>query len=67
MIHCSGYVKLKHRNSLEGGEAGAVENLGLVASAYTLPPSSITELRLSPFMFMFRASMDLKLVFLDSR
>jgi single-minded-like protein len=41
--------------------------VGLVAVGQSLPPSAITEIKLHSNMFMFRASLDLKLIFLDSR
>lgn len=44
-----------------------VQNLGLVAVGHSLPSSSITEIKLNQNMFMFRASMELKLIFLDDR
>ena len=41
--------------------------MGLVAVGHSLPPSAITELKLHSNMFMFRASLDLRLIFLDAR
>uniref|UniRef100_A0A6I8NNY1 SIM bHLH transcription factor 2 n=1 Tax=Ornithorhynchus anatinus TaxID=9258 RepID=A0A6I8NNY1_ORNAN len=41
--------------------------VGLVAVGQSLPPSAVTEIKLHSNMFMFRASLDLKLIFLDSR
>lgn len=49
------------------GEGNCVQNLGLVAVGHSLPSSSITEIKLNLNMFMFRASMELKLIFLDDR
>lgn len=43
------------------------QNMGLVAVGHSLPHSSITEIKLHTNMFMFRASLDLKLIFLDAR
>lgn len=43
------------------------QNMGLVAVGHSLPPSAITEIKLHTNMFMFRASLDLKLIFLDAR
>lgn len=43
------------------------QNAGLVAVGHSLPPSAITEIKLHTNMFMFRASLDLKLIFLDAR
>lgn len=43
------------------------QTVGLVAVGHSLPPSGITEIKLHSNMFMFRASLDLKLIFLDTR
>ena len=42
-------------------------SVGMVAVAHSLPPSSITEIKMQSNVFMFRASLDLKLIFLDQR
>ncbi|XP_016431291.1 single-minded homolog 1-like [Sinocyclocheilus rhinocerous] len=42
-------------------------DVGLVAVGHTLPPSAVTDIKLHSNMFMFRASLDMKLIFLDSR
>jgi len=44
-----------------------IQNLGLVAVGHSLPPSAVTEIKMHSNMFMFRASLDLKLIFLDAR
>jgi len=46
---------------------GCYQNVGLVAVGHSLPSSAITEIKLYNNMFMFRASLDLKLIFLDAR
>ena len=46
---------------------GCQQNVGLVAIGHSLPPSAITEMKMFSNMFMFRASLDLKLIFLDAR
>ncbi|XP_068993873.1 uncharacterized protein sim isoform X5 [Neodiprion pinetum] len=71
VIHCSGYLKVK-QFSLSGGggteyEEAGIQNVGLVAVGHSLPPSSVTEIKLHHNMFMFRASLDLRLIFLDAR
>lgn len=66
VIHCSGYLKLKARSNSSNHECG-YQNLGLVAIGNSLPPSAITEIKLHSNMFMFRASLDLKLIYLDAR
>jgi hypothetical protein len=51
-----------------GELTGSVQpSLGLVAVAHSLPPSSITEIKMHTNVFMFRASLDMKLIFLDQR
>ena len=71
VIHCSGYLKARvytdTNYSGEGPGPTFIQNLGLVAVGHSLPPSAITEIKLHQNMFMFRASMDLKLIFLDAR
>ncbi|CAG9815792.1 unnamed protein product [Phaedon cochleariae] len=68
VIHCSGYLKVKQFSAASGPfEAGCYQNMGLVAVGHSLPPSAITEIKLHTNMFMFRASLDLKLIFLDAR
>ncbi|XP_041968225.1 single-minded homolog 1 isoform X2 [Aricia agestis] len=60
VIHCSGYLRARRF-----GEGTA--SLGLVAVGHSLPPSAVTELKLHSNMFMFRASLDMRLIFLDAR
>ena len=64
MIHCSGYLKVKQ---FSVDQAPYYQNVGLVAVGHSLPPSAITEIKMHSNMFMFRASLDLKLIFLDAR
>lgn len=67
VIHCSGYLKARiFKTEFDGGHS-CIQNMGLVAVGHSLPPSAITEIKLHQNMFMFRASMDLKLIFLDAR
>ncbi|XP_055373815.1 protein single-minded [Condylostylus longicornis] len=67
VIHCSGYLKARIYPDYGDGQGGCIQNLGLVAVGHSLPPSAITEIKLHQNMFMFRASMDLKLIFLDAK
>lgn len=67
MIHCSGYLKVKHYSMDQSPYDVCYQNLGLVAVGHSLPPSAITEIKMYSNMFMFRASLDLKLIFLDAR
>jgi len=66
VIHCSGYLKVKSSLQEFEGNTGC-QNVGFVAVAHSLPPSSITEIKMHSNVFMFRASVDLKLIFLDQR
>lgn len=42
-------------------------NLGLCAVGHSFPPLGLTEIKMYSNMFMFRANLDLKLMFLDGR
>lgn len=67
VIHCSGYLKIKSLPIDTTSYEGCYQNAGLVAVGHSLPPSAITEIKLHTNMFMFRASLDLRLIFLDAR
>ena len=67
MIHCSGYLKIRQFSLDVAPYDGYYQNVGLVAVGHSLPTSAITEIKLYSSMFMFRASLDLKLIFLDAR
>ncbi|GAB6022469.1 putative secreted beta-glucosidase sim1 [Chamberlinius hualienensis] len=67
VIHCSGYLKVKQYTIEMDSFDGCYQNVGLVAVGHSLPPSAITEIKMHGNMFMFRASLDLKLIFLDAR
>ncbi|XP_034253750.1 single-minded homolog 2 [Thrips palmi] len=67
VIHCSGYLKVKQVPTGGAPYEACYQNVGLVAVGHSLPPSAITEIKLHSNMFMFRASLDLKLIFLDAR
>ncbi|XP_065352797.1 single-minded homolog 1 isoform X2 [Cloeon dipterum] len=67
VIHCSGYLKIKHFTTDVPPYEGCFQNVGIVAVGHSLPPSAITEIKMHSNMFMFRASLDLKLIFLDAR
>ncbi|EJD74135.1 Sim1b long isoform [Loa loa] len=59
-ISCWGYSKI-----CRDGER--ITNMGLLAVGYMLTRSGITELKLSSSTFMFRARLDLNIIFVDSR
>ncbi|XP_040574313.1 single-minded homolog 2 isoform X1 [Lepeophtheirus salmonis] len=80
VIHCRGYLKIKRINGSDSSsntssssspslisESSKFANIGFVAVAHSLPPSSITEVKMFSNVFMFRASLDLKLIFLDQK
>ncbi|KAM8975161.1 single-minded homolog 2 [Pelodytes ibericus] len=67
VIHCSGYLKIRQFMLDISLYDSCYQIVGLVAVGQSLPPSAITEIKLHSNMFMFRASLDLKLIFLDSR
>uniref|UniRef100_A0A8C8HPJ3 Uncharacterized protein n=1 Tax=Oncorhynchus tshawytscha TaxID=74940 RepID=A0A8C8HPJ3_ONCTS len=67
VIHCSGYLKIRQYVMDMALYDTCYQIVGLVAVGHSLPPSGITEIKLHSNMFMFRASLDLKLIFLDSR
>ncbi|KAJ4930855.1 hypothetical protein JOQ06_025158 [Pogonophryne albipinna] len=67
VIHCSGYLKIRQYSLDMSLFDGCYQNVGLVAVGHSLPPSAVTEIKLHSNMFMFRASLDMKLIFLDSR
>ncbi|XP_023260467.1 single-minded homolog 2-like [Seriola lalandi dorsalis] len=67
VIHCSGYLKV-HQYMIDMAlYESCYQTVGLVAVGHSLPPSGITEIKLHSNMFMFRASLDFKLIFLDTR
>uniref|UniRef100_A0A4W6DTW7 SIM bHLH transcription factor 2 n=1 Tax=Lates calcarifer TaxID=8187 RepID=A0A4W6DTW7_LATCA len=67
VIHCSGYLKVRKYMMDMALYESCYQTLGLVAVGHSLPPSGITEIKLHSNMFMFRASLDFKLIFLDTR
>ncbi|EAA14581.4 AGAP010058-PA, partial [Anopheles gambiae str. PEST] len=69
VIHCSGYLKARvfPHESLNTPGYCCVQNLGLVAVGHSLSPSAATEVKLQQNMFMFRASLDMKLIYLDAK
>lgn len=67
VIHCSGYLKVRQYMVDMVLYESCYQTMGLVAVGHSLPPSGITEIKLHSNMFMFRASLDFKLIFLDMR
>lgn len=67
VIHCSGYLKLRYATFEPVSSDGCYRNYGLVAVGHSLPSNAIKEIMLPSNVFVFRASLDLKLTFIDSR
>uniref|UniRef100_H2RPZ2 SIM bHLH transcription factor 2 n=1 Tax=Takifugu rubripes TaxID=31033 RepID=H2RPZ2_TAKRU len=67
VIHCSGYLKVRQCTLDLALYESCYQTVGLVAVGHSLPPSGVTEIKLFSNMFMFRASLDFKLIFLDTR
>lgn len=65
VIHCSGYLKVRHFSMDTSPMDTNMANIGLVAIGTSLPASTQTEIKMSNCMFMFRSSLDLKLTFVD--
>lgn len=64
VIHCNGYMKCRASDSPYDA---CCQNVSLCAVGRSLPPTSVTDVKLYSNMFMFRASLDFKLIYLDSR
>ncbi|XP_069500672.1 neuronal PAS domain-containing protein 1 isoform X2 [Ambystoma mexicanum] len=66
VIHVTGCLRTRlpsfcHTRSIPG------RVMGLVALAHTLPPSTLSEVRIDCHMFVFRVNMDLQIVYCESR
>ncbi|XP_061452764.1 neuronal PAS domain-containing protein 1 [Rhineura floridana] len=66
VIHVTGRLRprlpsFSHSHSILG------RVMGLVALAHTLPPSTLSEVRIECHMFVFRVNMDLQIVYCESR
>ncbi len=68
VIHCSGYLKIPYFSTTDQNmyDSSYITPY-LVAYGHSLPSTSITEIRMNNKNFMFRASLDFKLIFLDSK
>lgn len=75
VVHCSGYLKIKccHQTTIDSNgittysDVCNTQNLGLAAMAVSLPSYAVTELKMCSNMFMFRAELDFKLIFVDTQ
>ncbi|XP_041092224.1 neuronal PAS domain-containing protein 1-like isoform X2 [Polyodon spathula] len=64
VIHVTGRIRSRPTHS----PAPSVQReLGLVALAHTLPPSTLTEVRMESHMFVFRVNMDLQVIYCENR
>ncbi|XP_048357710.1 neuronal PAS domain-containing protein 1 [Sphaerodactylus townsendi] len=66
VIHVTGRLRprlssFSHTHSVLG------RVMGMVALAHTLPPSTLSEVRIECHMFVFRVNMDLQIVYCESR
>uniref|UniRef100_A0A8D2INR6 Neuronal PAS domain-containing protein 1 n=1 Tax=Varanus komodoensis TaxID=61221 RepID=A0A8D2INR6_VARKO len=66
VIHVTGRLRprlpsFSHAHSVLG------RAMGLVALAHTLPPSTLSEVRIECHMFVFRVNMDLQIMYCESR
>lgn len=66
VIHVTGRLRPR-RPSYPHGHSVLGRVLGLVALAHTLPPSTLSEVRIECHMFVFRVNMDLQIVYCESR
>lgn len=68
VIHCSGYLKVRIFSSSSNVQSETpFQNMGLCAVGYSYTPNGITEIKMYSNMFMFRANLDFKLIFMDQR
>ena len=67
VIHCSGYIKVRHYSMDVSPVDTNMQNIGLVALGTSLPASTQTEIKMYNSMFMFRTSLDLKVIFVDGK
>lgn len=51
----------------DGAGRHCIRKVGLLAVGHSLPGRCLTEVKLYQNMFMFRASLDLKLIFVDAK
>ncbi|XP_070621039.1 neuronal PAS domain-containing protein 1 [Erythrolamprus reginae] len=66
VIHVTGRLRSR-RPSYPHAHSVLGRVLGLVALAHTLPPSTLSEVRIECHMFVFRVNMDLQIVYCESR
>lgn len=72
VIHCSGYLRCVVEGPVgseyeDGAGRHCIRKVGLLAVGHSLPGRCLTEVKLYQNMFMFRASLDLKLIFVDAK
>ncbi|XP_017773784.1 PREDICTED: single-minded homolog 1-like [Nicrophorus vespilloides] len=66
VIHCSGHLKYKASSPTTSADIECFESLGLIAIGNPLLPNGIPEIKMGPNMFMFRASMEFDVIFVDA-
>lgn len=67
MVHCTGYVHLRHGRVDDPYVYSHAFNMGLMTIGFTLPPNQVTELRLPADAFMLRADMRLFVRHIEQR
>ncbi|KAJ7303874.1 hypothetical protein JRQ81_011382 [Phrynocephalus forsythii] len=66
VIHITGRLRPR-LPSFSHAHPGPGRAMGLVALAHTLPPSTLSEVRIECHMFVFRVNMDLQIMYCESR
>ncbi|XP_077174812.1 neuronal PAS domain-containing protein 1 isoform X2 [Paroedura picta] len=66
VIHVTGRLR-PHLPSFSHTHSVLGRVLGMVALAHTLPPSTLSEVRIECHMFVFRVNMDLQIVYCENR
>ncbi|XP_042294780.1 neuronal PAS domain-containing protein 1 [Sceloporus undulatus] len=66
VIHVTGRLRAR-LPSFSHSHSALGRVMGLVALAHTLPPSTLSEVRIECHMFVFRVNMDLQIVYCESR
>ncbi len=67
VVHCTGYVHLRHGQIDDPYANSHAFNMGLMAIGFTLPPNQVTELRLPVDAFMLRTDLRLNLRHIEQR
>nr|XP_005996103.1 PREDICTED: neuronal PAS domain-containing protein 1 [Latimeria chalumnae] len=66
VIHVTGRLRPR-LYPFSPARSASIQVMGMVALAHTLPPSTLSEVRIECHMFVFRVNMDLQIVYCESR